>query len=93
MIWQLGGPWPVGQYCIPAGTILTGVPGAEGEPVVKWSSVELPMPMPLNSAAMDEEAALLMLRWYPDQWYLLHFGPGVELDAIKARARQRAGRI
>jgi hypothetical protein len=28
-----------------------------------------------------------MLRWYPDhQWYRLCFGPGIDLDAIEARA-------
>jgi hypothetical protein len=40
--------------------------------------------MPLNAAALDEEDALMMLTWYPDQWYRLHFDPA----SISTRSRQ-----
>jgi hypothetical protein len=55
-----------------------------------WSSVVLPLPMPINAAALDEEAALKMLEWYPEDWHWLRFDPGIDLDAVKARARQEA---
>jgi hypothetical protein len=87
MRWQLDGDWPVGQWCIPVGTVLTGVARDGGELVVKWNEIELPMP-PLNSAALDEEAALLMLKSYPDQWHRLHFGAGIDRDALMARAEE-----
>jgi hypothetical protein len=83
MRWQLAGDWPIGQFCIPAGTVLSS--GAGEAPI--WNGVALPMPMPINSAALDEEAALLMLQWYePHDWYRLHFGPGINREAIMARA-------
>jgi len=88
MRWQLGGDWPVGQWLIPTGTILSAV-ARDGEIVEPpmWNGVTLPMPMPINSAALDEEAALLMLQWYePHEWYRLHFGPGINRNAIMARA-------
>ena len=55
------------------------------------------MPMPINAAALDEEAALLMLRWYQNYgglhlWHRLRFGPGIDRDAIKTRARELASK-
>jgi hypothetical protein len=48
------------------------------------------MPMPLNALPLDQQAALMMLKWYPDyMWYRLYFGPGIDLDAIKSRAQER----
>ena len=48
MRWQLAGDWPVGPTLIPAGTVLDGAtPG-------------IPLPMPINAIALDEEAALQM---------------------------------
>ena len=95
MKWQLAGDWPVGPAVIPAGTLLTGVVGPDGElaEAPKWNGITLPIPMPLNAVALDEEAALMMLKWYEDYhglhlWHRLHFGPDIgDLDAIKARAR------
>ena len=55
MKWQLAGDWPVGPAVIPAGTVLTGVVGPDGELVV---SPPLTAPLPLNAVALDEEAAL-----------------------------------
>ena len=54
MKWQLAGDWPVGPAVIPAGTVLTGVVGPDGELVV---SPPLTAPLPLNAVALDEEAA------------------------------------
>ena len=66
MKWQLAGDWPVGPAVIPAGTLLTGVVGPDGElaEAPKWNGITLPIPMPLNAVALDEEAALMML-WPP----------------------------
>jgi len=78
MKWQLGGTgWPVGQWLIPASTILNGAAGPDGKITVKWNEITLPMPIPINAIALDNEAAALMLEWYPDQHYRLHFGPNV----------------
>jgi hypothetical protein len=83
MRWQLAGDWPIGQFSIPAGTVLSS--GAGEAPI--WNGVALPMPPPLNAVALDEDAALLMLQWYePHEWYRLHFGPGINRNAIMARA-------
>ena len=97
MKWQLGGDWPVGHpHCaqsIPTGTILSGVAGPDGELVEppKWHGIELPMPMPIDAAALDAEAALLMLKWYPEhQWYRLGFVSDLDREAMLARARERA---
>jgi hypothetical protein len=63
--------------------------GRDGEIVEapKWNGIELPLPIPLNAMALDEDAALMMLTWYPEeQWHRLHFAPGIDLDAIKTRA-------
>jgi hypothetical protein len=38
----------------------------------------LPMPMPINAMALDNEAARLMIKSYPEHRHALHFGPGVE---------------
>jgi len=93
MRWMLGGDWPVagGSQLIPVGTNLEGIAGPAGElaDAPTWNGTPLPMPMPLNVVVLDEEAALLMLRWYPDhQWYRLYFGPGIDREAIMARARE-----
>jgi len=62
MRWQLAGDWPVGPVLIPTGTVLSGVAGPDGELVEapKWNngSIALPMPMPINAMALDQEAAL-----------------------------------
>jgi|SRR6516165_11613583 len=98
MQWQLGSDWPVGSLVvgsviIPAGTILTGVVGTDGglaEPP-KWQGQTLPMPMPIYAAALDEEAARLMLKWYPEElWHRLGFARSLDRDALLARARHRA---
>jgi hypothetical protein len=87
MKWLLRGDWPVSQGCIPADTIISAI-ARDGELVEapKWNGVTLPPPMPLNAVALDEEAALMMLKWHPEQWHRLYFGPGIDPDTIKARA-------
>jgi hypothetical protein len=83
MRWQIGGGgWPVGQYLIPAGTIIIGKPA-------KYNGVDLPFPMPIDAMPLDEEAALLSLSWYPELWHQLTFGAGVDHEAIKAKARAK----
>ena len=91
MRWMLAGDWPVGQWCIPTGTVLTGVArdGKLVEPPT-WNGITLPMPMPLNAIALDEDAALMMLKWFDqDLWYRLHFDWSLDRDAIMARALGR----
>jgi hypothetical protein len=78
MRWQLGGDWPVGAGLIPAGTITDGA--------------GLPMPMPINAVALDDDAALQMCMWYDEAatiggWHHLHFAPGIDREAIFAQAR------
>ena len=94
MKWQLAGDWPVGAALIPTGTMLAGVAGADGplaEPP-SWHGQPLPMPMPLNATALDEEAALQMCMWYEEAasiggWHQLHFAAGIDREAVRARAR------
>jgi hypothetical protein len=89
--WQLGEEFRMGPMAIiPAGTILSGLAGRDGEvrEAPMWGSQIVPIPIPINARALDEESAWLMLRWYPEQWDRLAFGPGIgDLDALKAKAR------
>src|SRR6516165_10264196 len=80
---------PVGPAVIPAGTVLIGVVGPDGELVV---SPPLTAPLPLNAVALDEEAALQMCMWYDEvasigAWHQLHFAPGIDREAVMAQAR------
>jgi hypothetical protein len=89
MRWQLAGDWPVGQFCIPAGTVLSS--GAGEAPI--WNGIALPMPPPINAVALDEDAALQMCLWYEESatiggWHHLHFAPGIDRDAIMAKAAE-----
>jgi hypothetical protein len=81
MKFQIGGQgWPVqgGARLIPAGTIV----GDGGIP-----TSELPMPMPIDAVALDDEAAAAMKAWYPDQLYRLHFGPDVGAPKKRSSAK------
>jgi hypothetical protein len=76
MKFQLLGDWPAtGNLCVPAGTEIDG-----HDP--KWCGVPLPLPMPLNAKAMDQEAYDALVDWYyptNDQVLrLLHYAPGVQ---------------
>ena len=83
MRWQLAGDWPVGQFSIPAGTVLSS--GAGEAPI--WNGVALPMPPPLNAVPLDAEAALLMLRSYDESlWHRLVFVHDLDRAAVIARA-------
>ena len=94
MRWQLrGAGWPVGHpHCpqsIPAGTILSGVAGPDGELAEPptWHGQTLPMPMPLDAGALDEESALQMCMWFDQElWHRLVFAPSIDRDAVMARA-------
>jgi hypothetical protein len=46
----------------------------------------------MDAMPLDEEAALQMLRWYPEEhWYRLGFGQGLDRETMLAKARaQRA---
>jgi hypothetical protein len=91
MRWQIGGTgWPVGQFMVPPGTVLTAVvSGGEIVPPV-WNSVALPMPPPIDASALDEQAALFMLKSYPEElWYRLVFDRSVDRDLMLTRAKRR----
>jgi hypothetical protein len=91
MKWMLAGGWPVrGGLIIPAGTVITAVVGPDGELVFDHTSVTAPMP--INSVAQDEDAALQMAMWYNEEdsingWHQLHFASGIDRDKIFAQAR------
>jgi hypothetical protein len=85
MKWQLGGDWPVGQFSIPVGTVITEA--------MKWNGIALTPPMPINAIALDKEAAQMMLGWYPEQQHRLLFGIDVDLDAVKRRHREAGFRV
>ena len=86
MLFRLTQDWPVGS----AGgtrldiTVPTGVQIDGTNP--QWQGTPLPSMMPITAIAMDEEAALALMEWYPEHWHWLHFGPGLHIDPIKARA-------
>jgi hypothetical protein len=82
MKWQLSGIWPVDRgLCVPGDTVLTSV---SGEPPT-WNGLTLSWPMPLNAIALDDEAAQMMLQWWPEQRHQLLFGRNVDLDTVKRR--------
>jgi hypothetical protein len=93
MRWQLAGDWPVGPTLIAGGTVVDGVTDRDGFAVAAhWNGIELPLPMPINAIALDEDAALQMCLWYDEEasiggWHHLHFAPGIDREAILAQAR------
>jgi hypothetical protein len=91
MQWQLSGPWPVGASLIPGGTIITAVVGPDGELVFDHT---IAPPLPINAVALDDEAALQMAMWFNEEdtingWHQLHFAPGIDREAIFAKARHK----
>jgi hypothetical protein len=87
-------PWPIGYphtpQVIPAGTIVSAV--ARDDEIVEWpvwQGIPLPLPLPIEAVALDEEAALLMLRWHPQHWYRMGFGREIDREAIIAKAREK----
>ena len=91
MKWQLDEEFRMGPMAIiPAGTILSGLAGRDGEvrEAPMWGSQIVPIPIPISARALDEESAWLMLRWYPEQWDRLAFGPCIgDVEALKAKAK------
>jgi hypothetical protein len=85
MKFRLVGDWPVTSFCVPAGTELDGE-------APTWGGQPLPLPMPVNALALDEEAALQMAMSYEESasiggWHSLHFAAGIDREAILAQAR------
>ena len=66
MKFQLMADWPVGQYLVPAGTLIDGGNNPN------WNNIPLPMPMPLNAKALDQEGADHLSTTYPFRLYELH---------------------
>jgi hypothetical protein len=82
--WQLTGDWPVGQFLVPAGTVLSA---GDGE-APTWNGIKLPLPMPLNATALDEEGALQMCAWHGQElWHRLVFAAGVDRTSVFVQAR------
>ena len=60
MRFQLLGLWPIGQYTIPADTVIEVIDGK-----ANWNGVELRPPLPMNAKALDQSAYIAMCEWYP----------------------------
>ncbi len=76
MMFQLLGPWAAGQLFVPAGTIIDG-----NDPM--WNGNPLPLPMPLNAKALDQDAYDAMVAWYTPHLidnflHLLHYARGIQ---------------
>jgi hypothetical protein len=70
MRFQLLGHWPVGQWLVPAGTMITG-------PDFQWADtgIKLPQPLPINARALDDAAWKQLCAWYPQQIHMLSYDP------------------
>ena len=69
MRFQLDSPWPVGgQYLVPAGIVIAFEPGE----TPRWANGVLPLPMPMNARALDQEAADHLSTTYPFHLHELH---------------------
>ena len=69
---QLLGDWPVGAWCVPAGTIIDA-----NDP--QWRGIPLPRSMPMNAKALDQPAYDALAGWYgEDFWHLLHYAEGIQ---------------
>jgi hypothetical protein len=84
---MLKGDWPVngGLRLIPAGTIISD----DGNHIAPPTT-----PLPINAVALDEYAALQMAMWHEEfntigGWHEIHFGPGIDRDAIFEKARHQ----
>jgi hypothetical protein len=77
--------------CIPAGTEIVGVAGPDGNITATYNAMALRMPMPIDAKPMDDEAALQMFKWHDDSlWHRIVYGPGVNVEAMKAKAAELA---
>jgi hypothetical protein len=65
MRFELLEPWPVGQFLVPAGTIIDGK-------APQWRGMALPLPMPMDAKALDQDAADHLSMAYPFHLHLLH---------------------
>jgi hypothetical protein len=57
--WMIGGDWgwPVGQFVIPAGTVIDSADW-------KWGGFPLPLAVPIDAICLDQEAYNISLSWY-----------------------------
>jgi hypothetical protein len=82
MRFLLTSDWPAwGDIALPAGTVLEAGKGVLDGGRIFWNGRVGPQPMPIESMALDSDAARLMLGWYGDSplRHRLRFGPGVEV--------------
>jgi hypothetical protein len=90
--------WPGNTWFVPAGTIIEVAIGPDGEiaeqPV--WNGITLPIsrlvPPPMDACGLDREAALLMLKAYPEHWHRLGFARELDREALLAEGRARIER-
>ena len=68
--WRLIGPWPVGAWLIPSGTVLDSAD-------MRWSGMALPTLPPINARALDQEAYDILARVYSGQLGQLQYVEGV----------------
>lgn len=73
MMFELLGAWPISNpsTCVPAGTLIDG-----NDP--NWNGTPLPIPLPMNAKALDQDAADALGRWYPHHFHLLHTANGIK---------------
>jgi hypothetical protein len=70
---QLLGPWPVGQFCIPSGEIIDGA--GEGD----WNRLAQGRVPPIECVALDQEAYDLLVLHHG--YWAIRTGPGVRRHA------------
>ena len=66
--------WPVGQYLIPAGTLIEG-------DAPQWNGIPLRRPWPITAIALDQEGYAAIAADNPDQHHLLCRRPEAEPEA------------
>jgi hypothetical protein len=59
MRYQLRGDWPIGQFCIPVGTVI------DTDASDQWSSLAKGRPPPLNAMPLNRETWKWMRGLYP----------------------------
>ena len=48
----------------------------------RWNGIALPLPMPMQSLALDQEAADWLARWYPRHLHLLRAADGIVIPNV-----------
>jgi hypothetical protein len=75
--WRLMVDWP--SNYIPVGAVFEAPTNINGDLIgpPTWKGQPLPVPLPFECMALDDDAATAMSRWYPGFEDRLRFAPGV----------------